>query len=351
MVAVFKLIDLWYNILFLPVSVLVMTLLARKRVSIPLAIVTLGISGIIFAALLSRDYFHMMRNLAWLSFVYFPGCAVCVFILLRKSRKVVARVFLASAILFCVIAIDAFFIEPHWLVITRHTIQTNKLREPMRIVILSDIQADKVGSFEESVLRKGWELKPDLVVLPGDYIQLYGDKREAEVGRLRGLLQEISAPVKYGTWSVRGNVDPDDWPTLFEGTTIKAMDLTTNVSLNKDLHLTGLSFMDSHNPTLRVADREGFHIVFGHMPDFALGDIHADLLIAGHTHGGQVRLPLVGPLITMTKVPHAWTGGLTRLADDRHLVVSRGIGMERGFAPRLRFLCKPEIVVIDVVPE
>jgi predicted MPP superfamily phosphohydrolase len=100
-----------------------------------------------------------------------------------------------------------------------------------------------------------------------------------------------------------------------------------------------------------VPSSEKFHIVLGHAPDFALGSVPADLLVAGHTHGGQVQLPFIGPLVTLSHVPRAWAaGGLTRLDDDRFLVVSRGIGMERDLAPRLRFLCQPQLVVIDLKP-
>jgi len=91
-------------------------------------------------------------------------------------------------------------------------------------------------------------------------------------------------------------------------------------------------------------------VALGHRPDFALGDVRADLLLAGHTHGGQVVLPFIGPPITLTAVPRSWASGRTELDGGRTLVVSRGVGMERGYAPRLRFGCPPEILVIDLVP-
>jgi len=91
--------------------------------------------------------------------------------------------------------------------------------------------------------------------------------------------------------------------------------------------------------------------VLGHVPNFALGGGGADLLIAGHTHGGQIRLPLLGPIIVNCQVPRRWACGLSELPGGAKLLVSRGIGMERGFAPRLRFLCHPELVVIDLVEE
>ncbi|MDZ4782481.1 MAG: hypothetical protein SGJ19_19720, partial [Planctomycetia bacterium] len=77
----------------------------------------------------------------------------------------------------------------------------------------------------------------------------------------------------------------------------------------------------------------------------------ADLLVAGHVHGGQVRLPGIGPLITNSLLSRRWAAGVTQLSGDRTLVVSRGIGMERSYAPRLRFLCRPELMVIHLTPK
>lgn len=72
-----------------------------------------------------------------------------------------------------------------------------------------------------------------------------------------------------------------------------------------------------------------------------------DLVLAGHTHGGQVVVPFFGPPYTASRLPRRYAGGLN---DYRGipLHVSRGVGMERGFAPQVRFLCPPEICVVDV---
>ena len=73
----------------------------------------------------------------------------------------------------------------------------------------------------------------------------------------------------------------------------------------------------------------------------------AHLALAGHTHGGQVVLPFFGPPMTLSRLPRRYAGGL----HDYHglpLHVSRGIGMERGSAPQIRFLCPPEICVIEL---
>jgi predicted MPP superfamily phosphohydrolase len=72
-----------------------------------------------------------------------------------------------------------------------------------------------------------------------------------------------------------------------------------------------------------------------------------DLVLAGHTHGGQVVFPLFGPPHTAMRLPRRYAGGLHDHGGTP-LHVSRGVGMERGFAPPVRFLCPPEVCVLDV---
>jgi predicted MPP superfamily phosphohydrolase len=63
-----------------------------------------------------------------------------------------------------------------------------------------------------------------------------------------------------------------------------------------------------------------------------------------------VRLPGFGPILTFSQVPRAWAAGRTEIAPGTTLIVSRGLGMERHYAPRLRFLCRPELVFITLQP-
>ena len=67
-----------------------------------------------------------------------------------------------------------------------------------------------------------------------------------------------------------------------------------------DLRVTGMSMRDSFSSDVEVAASDRFHICVGHCPDFAMGPVVADLLVAGHVHGGQVQLPWIGPLCLST---------------------------------------------------
>ena len=75
-------------------------------------------------------------------------------------------------------------------------------------------------------------------------------------------------------------------------------------------------------------------------------------LLARHRTGSGYSLRLLillGGILAI--VPRAWASGVTAIDADTTLIVSRGIGMERADAPRMRFLCRPELVIVDLVPE
>jgi uncharacterized protein len=95
-----------------------------------------------------------------------------------------------------------------------------------------------------------------------------------------------------------------------------------------------------------------FTILLYHTPDEIL-DVAAthrvDLYCAGHTHGGQVALPFYGALVTLSKFYKKYERGLHR-EGSTWLYVTRGIGMEGGPAPRVRFLARPEVTVIELAP-
>jgi hypothetical protein len=174
---------------------------------------------------------------------------------------------------------------------------------------------------------------------------------------LRAILRELDFGAPLGAFAVGGNADAPDWPAIFAETDVTALDETQSLDIG-ELRITGLTMKDSFSTSLRVEASERFQIVFGHAPDFALGQVEGELLVAGHTHGGQVRLPWLGPIMTRSSVQRSWAAGVTDLGPMETgppgtrttLIVSRGIGMERAAAPRLRFLCRPQIVIVELVP-
>jgi predicted MPP superfamily phosphohydrolase len=349
------LLTLFYNTVLLAVDVAAWRLI-RSKPSIGRWVIVMfstGIAAVVLAAVMAVDAFAFVR---WLSYGLFGHTALLLILSafwLRKTSRLLSSLCGAAAIVLWAIAFDAFLIEPTWLEVSHRQLASGKLARPVRIVVVADLQADQFGNYERRVLRLVAEQKPDLLLFAGDYVQLWDAEARMSVTRhisteLRKL--ELTAPL--GMFAIRGNVDDEGWRDVFAGTDVTVVESTQTFELD-ELRLTCLSLADSRNTQLSIENgRESkFHILLGHSPDFALGKNDADLLLAGHTHGGQVRLPFIGPLLTLSRVPRSLAVGMNELSSGTKLLVSRGIGVERGHAPRMRFLCRPELVVIDLVPK
>lgn len=301
--------------------------------------------------------FGVFRLLAYGFFLHglllLSGSAV----LLRSARPKTAVLSAALTVLGVAIVVDAFWIEPTWLEVKHVEIASPKITRPMRIVVLADLQAEEIGRYEREVLQRLLAEKPDLILLAGDYLQPEASKFPEMCRELNALLRQIDFSAPAGVFAVEGNADPEGWEAMFAGLPITVVRSRQSFDLGQ-LRLTCLAKRDSFHPRLEIPDRgqggEGdhqqFRIVLGHSPNFALGSVAADLLIAGHTHGGQVRIPFLGPPVTQSVLPGRFASGLLDLPGGRRLYVSRGIGMERNAAPRMRFCCRPELTVIELVP-
>lgn len=236
-------------------------------------------------------------------------------------------------------------VEPRRLELSHVPLPAPGLDRPLRVALVADLQTDHVDEHTLAALAAVEAAQPDLVLFAGDYLQLRGADFERELPALREAVARLHPPL--GAFAVEGDVDPDGWERIFEGTAVRALSRTTTLDLGP-LTLTALAPQDSRSDHPPVPEVPGFHLVFGHAPDFTLAAPAGDLFLAGHTHGGQVRLPGLGPLLTFSAVPREAAAGLSHLPDGRPLYVSRGVGMERSDAPRVRFNCPPEVVFLEL---
>jgi uncharacterized protein len=253
-------------------------------------------------------------------------------------------------------------VEPFRLEVTRHRVESARLADlatPLRVVVLADLQTDSIGSFEAEVFATIDRERPDLLLVPGDLLQLHAPgSAPGSAARERAALIELFAglrfPPRLGMVLVGGDCEPPGVGLPEAG--LRLLEDEALVFEGEGLQVVGLTRGSSRRPLAaelraRAEEFEGLTIVLGHAPDFALSVGAEDpplLCVAGHTHGGQVQLPFFGPLVTLSRVPRAVAaGGLFPLGAG-WLLVSRGVGMERGYAPRVRFLCRPELVVLEL---
>jgi len=294
--------------------------------------------------------FARAQLLAWVAFLYFPLLLLMGSFYLWDQNRLLAIALSMLLLVVLLVGVDSFLIEPNWLKITRLEISSPKVEEPLTLAVLADIQTDAPGEYEKEVLKIVREENPDLILLVGDYVQVRDpEEYQRKVEELNRIFQDAGLSSRLGIYAVRGNVDWNSWSDVFRGLEVKIFQETETIDLGPVL-LTGVDCVDSSNPDLKVAGGDKFHLVMGHYPNYSLGEIDGDLLLAGHTHGGQIQLPGIGPLLTNSLVPRSWASGLTEIEPGEYLLVSNGIGLERGYAPEMRFLCRPEVIFLRLTP-
>ncbi len=273
------------------------------------------------------------------------------FLLLRRRTSRAARiVWPALGLLLAFSVIDATKIEPNFNQVTHHTIETPKLLPGarIRIVQLADIHLVKLGVREVQMMNRTAREFPDVIVLTGDHSV---DKSPQTVLHLKQIGIRLSklAP----TYAIEGNWDVElDMIALRQGG-VHALNRWTVVSSRDGKASIALGeipwFTKGVAPPPRKLARL-YTVGLCHMPHKFDQAARAgyDLVLAGHTHGGQVRLPLFGALLPERRLVGKYQSGLYRRGESL-LYVSRGIGMEATPAPQVRFLCRPEVAVIDIV--
>lgn len=225
--------------------------------------------------------------------------------------------------------------------------------EDLKVLVISDIHGGPFVTNE--VLRETFErlltLRPEIILLPGDFATVSVHEVEEIVPALRSL----EAPL--GVYGVLGNhdyytEDTDRLCGILEDSGIELLQ-NRSVIVEKDdarFHLGGVDDLLGGQPDFQQA-LEGRQnglptVVMSHNPDvFPEAVRHrVSLLLAGHTHGGQIRIPGLHVLVRMSR--YRLDEGRFAV-DDSELIVSRGLGVT---GLPLRFACPPEALLLSLTP-
>ena len=254
---------------------------------------------------------------------------------------------------FCILCmLYGFFIEPYWPQINIIPIQTEKLTSTtFRIVQISDTHCDKRIRLEEKLPGIINSLKPDIIVFTGDTVN-----SSSALPLFISTMAKLEAPL--GKFAVTGNWDFSYWSALdlFDGTGFEELRLHERI-IEKDgesITVSGLAF-ENGKISMKVAGNlrpENFNLFLYHNTDLMdyFDGIPIDLYLCGHTHGGQVALPFYGALTTLSRHGKKYEAGLYQQGQIQ-LYVNRGIGLEGGMSPKVRFFARPEIAVFDIGPK
>ncbi len=281
-----------------------------------------------------------------------------------KRRKIVL---LTASSFFVLIIFYGSFVEPQFITMTEQEVSL-PMKEDMRIVVLSDMHVGpyKGRRFIQRVVDKVSALDSDLVLLAGDFVYAGGDPLDHLVP-----LQDLHP--RYGTFAVLGNheytcrsVTP--FYRLFEGTggdhslpvrrTLERTGVTVLRNEWREVQTeTGLIFIGGVDDSCTKKDdiisaipevlKQSPLILIAHNPDIILEGRarRPHLIVAGHTHAGQIRLPFVGPIApSPTQLGWKYDQGLFPVDANTTLAITRGMG-ESG--PRARLFAPPEILVLN----
>ena len=262
--------------------------------------------------------------------------------------------FRVAALLASGISVDALLIEPNWIEVIR-SIEYLPMVRPgapdLTLVHLSDIHIGSIGYRERRAIQIVDGARPDIIIVSGDLV-----RGRDHPGALGSFLSSLHS--RYGNFLVWGNHDYwDGLPGAWGPDVVRRSGFTLLRNSNSAVTypggrivIAGLDDPVTGHDNLKLAmtrvSRQDVCILVAHTPDIVrnLGNWDIDLVLAGHTHGGQVRLPLVGALY----VPHGSRDHLEGWFDvppGVRLHVSRGLGWS--WFP-VRFLCRPTIDVITL---
>lgn len=265
----------------------------------------------------------------------------------------------------------ATWIEPFWVQVTQAALSSAKLepapspgsRSPLRLLHISDLHLERITDRERELLELVSELKPDMTVLTGDYLNLSSVRDPDAQADARRLLAELCERSSGPVYAITGSPPVDlknVVPDIFDGIDITwLLDEVADVEINnQSIALVGMRCTRERSrdvPRLRrlmsqVSD-DVFTLLLYHSPDLMpeAVDLGVDLYLCGHTHGGQIRLPLFGALVTSSAFWKRYEMGRYEEGETT-LYVSRGLGMEGMGAPRARFLSPPEVVLWTLSP-
>lgn len=269
--------------------------------------------------------------------------------------------------------IDAFCFEPETLTITKLDVETPSWpagTAPLRAVFLSDIHIDPIHmppSRVNKIVREVNSLHPDIVLLGGDYVggdwlTLHRSRKivvrtaEDNARESAGLkaLGVLSAPL--GVYAVLGN--HDCWWSCEE---VRRQLMTSGITVlvnqaalvrrpGGNIWIAGMANKTTSRPdfaaALRNVPSDAATISLIHEPDPFTRHPEAKLILAGHTHAGQVRFPVIGGIIRNSRYQEETAKGWL-VRNDRILIVTRGLG-ESGLP--LRFGAPPQIMLLTIHP-
>lgn len=272
---------------------------------------------------------------------------------LKKKKKIIIPLLVLSLL------VPTWYVNNYSLKLTEQTIYSEKVSNDIKIAVISDLHGESLGKSNSKVINLISGQKPDLIFVLGD---MYTQNHYEQIDTAVELIENLSKIAD--TYVVTGDHDTDqkykDKLNLLENVHLmnyKKADLSVN---GTDITLYGIDNVyfsptfDLHNE-FDEPNSKRLNILLAHIPETEhFEDFGADIIFSGDTHGGMIRLPLIGPLYyngyvlpKLTYSERMTDKGLYSF-NDKQIFVTSGIG---NYPVPLRFLNRPEVCMITLKKE
>lgn len=277
-------------------------------------------------------------------------------------------------ILFFLIVVCAWVVlyDTHRFVTVKYRFASPKIKQGMRLVMLSDLHNYRYGRENELLLDAIGENKPDAVILAGDMITAKkGEKFDKTLSFLKTLAERYPVYYAYGNHEQKIMLYPGRYGDMGEKfeeglkeAGIKPLNNLHCVLRDRNIVFYGLEigrefFKRFEIPpmpeqylteTLGTPESSAYCVLLAHNPDYfpEYAKWGADLVFSGHIHGGIVRLPFLGGVISPAiRFFPKYDGGLFGEGNAK-MVLGRGIGTH---SPRVRLFNPAELIVVELEKE
>ncbi len=219
---------------------------------------------------------------------------------------------------------------------------------PLRVVHLTDFHVHTSLPLEyyQRVVTLAEQAKPNLLVFTGDFV--------TDLDALPKLQEVLRPLAKLGTHAVLGNHDYWAGADAVRKVVLESgLRLLSNESVivsidGTDIAISGCDYpWGTSEKSIPSQKDDMLHIVLSHTPDniYRISKSSADFVFSGHYHAGQIRIPLLGPIVVPSVYGRRFDHGHF-VVNDTHLFVAAGIGAAN---PPVRIYCQPDIFIVDIL--
>ena len=268
----------------------------------------------------------------------------------EKKKSKFKLILIYCLLIIGLLLIYSYYIEPYNLIVKEYKIENKDLPKSfdgIKIIHFSDVHYG--STVDEKYLKKIVDLinkqNPDIVFFTGDFIDKRTNLKESEIQNIKNILSEIESPL--GKFAVNGNHDIKHLETYKKimNDNFIMLDNTEKLIYYKEstpISVVGLTDRSETKVDYEILDQDNtyYRIILAHEPDEfnKIKDYSFNILLSGHSHNGQVRLPLIGAIYTPIGSKTYYDEYYK--IDNKEIYVSNGIGT---FTLDIRFNSTPSI--------